>query len=157
MSRDEQRVNSVRWRSGWVVLPYEVFSQNCPPLMVFPAAEDFQIAPRKTLADEAALSREGNGGLVPRLDIGFQAVELQFAESMTEYELHTFVHQSSACVRQKAVIPEKSILERPTNHVVHIDDPNKLTGLAVDDQKTSMRSRQGSLHIIGKCLWGGRR
>ena len=125
--------------------------------MVSPAPTDFQIAARKALPDEAALSHQSKGGLVRWLNIGFYAVEPQFAKSVPEHELHAFVHQALPRMRQKAVIPEKGTVEATTNQVAHIDDPHEIPGVPVEDQKAPMGFRDGALRIAGKGLRGGGR
>ena len=125
--------------------------------MVFPAATDFQVAARKTLSDEAALSHQSKGGLVYWLNIGFYAVEFQFAESVHEHELHALAHQALPRMGQKTVIPKKGAVEATTNQVVHIDDPDEIAGVPVNDQKAPMGFRDGVFRIAGKGLWGGGR
>src|SRR5579883_2644342 len=76
---------------------------------------------------------------------------------MPEHELHPLVHQAAARVRQKAVVAQKSALEGASNHVVQVDDPHEVAGLAVDDQKTPVGFGGGTLHITRKGLRRGRR
>ena len=100
--------------------------------MVLPATKNFQIAPRKPLSDKAALSRQSDRGPVSWLNIGFQAVEFQFAESMTEHELQALVHQAASGMRQETVIPKKGISEGATNQVVEIDHSNQGAAATLD-------------------------
>ncbi len=70
----------------------EIFGQQGPALMVSPATTYFQIAARKALPDEAAFSHQRKGGLIGRLNIGFDTVQPEFTEGVPEHELHALVH-----------------------------------------------------------------
>jgi hypothetical protein len=75
------------------------------------------------------------------LYVGFKPVEPELAEGVTEHELHPLVHQAFACIGQKAVVPQKRIVEGTPNQVVQIDDPNHISGVAVNDKKAPMGLR----------------
>ncbi len=76
---------------------------------------------------------------------------------MPEHQPHPFVHEALARTRQEAVIPQKSALKGTADKIVYIDDPDDITGQAMDDKEAAMRVRRDACQIAAKCLGGVRR
>ncbi len=122
--------------------------------MVPPSAMYFQKAARQAFPDESAFLREGDGSVIGRLDIGFQAVEFELPEGVFQHQKHSLAHQALAGIRRKGVITERRALESSANHVVDIDDAGKVTRTAMDHQESVMAVRGIAMQIIVKFLAG---
>ena len=70
----------------------KVSRQQRPALVVPPAAVDLEVARREALALESKALHQADGSLVAGLDVGFQAVQPQFTESMLDGQLQPFFH-----------------------------------------------------------------
>ena len=75
---------------------------------------------------ETAPSDKGQRGMVPRLNIGFETVQLEFVECVTQDELHPLHHQALPCVRHEGVVTEECVLESTTDQVAKVDDANQI-------------------------------
>ena len=64
--------------------------------MVPPATADFHQTTRKAFPDKSALLYEGNRGAVVGLNVGFDAVKLEFLKGVLQHQLQALTHQYPA-------------------------------------------------------------
>ena len=127
----------IKVKKIWEVFGGElhVFGQDGPAFMIPPTAVDLQIAARESFPHKPATSRQPEGGVIFRLNVGFQTVEFELLKGAPQNEPHPLAHQSSSGVGCKGVIAQKRALQRPGNNVIQMNRPDQVTRLVQNNQK----------------------
>lgn len=101
--------------------------EDCPALMISPTAPDLQIALGVSFFGEAARTNQCNGREVPRLDVCFEAMQLQFGEGLSDQEPQSFLHQSLALTACEGVETEVCTPEQSSDDIRDFDESDELT------------------------------
>jgi len=115
--------------------------------MILPAPIHFQIMAREAFTHKTATSRQPDGGMVTRLDVGFHTMESEFSKGVFQNKLNSFAHQSFPRVGRKGVVANIRPLEQSANDIAQVDDPDNLVRLTMHNQKSSVRIRSRAPHI----------
>ena len=125
--------------------------------MVGPLAVDLKITPGKPFPQEAAAFYQGNGCGIAGLDIGFQPMELEAAEGITDGQLHPFEHQALARVLGHCIVTQKSTLKGAPNDMVKVDHSDDCPGATEANQVAIVIRDPQSLEVSRERRRGPRR
>ena len=107
---------------GKSLLPFPILPGNRPPLVVAPAAADFQVAGGKSLELESTPLHQPDRRRVPRLDVRLHPVKLDLQEYMPEKTTHPLAHIPLPGMLGRSVITQVGALKTAPDNFVHIED-----------------------------------
>ena len=125
----------------------EIPSADGPSLVIFLPAGNLQVALRITFATEITALHERDGRIVVRLNVCFDAVELQLPNHFAQDQPQTLSHQTLPGIIGKRVKAGERALKWPANDVADIDDSHQAIACAMHDKKAAMVVRRAALHM----------
>ena len=140
--------NIARLRPLWS----KIFNQQSPSFVISPLSAHLQHSPRQTLAHKPAAPDKRNRCRVSRLNIRFEAMQLQRSKSIFQHQPHPFAHQTLSGVWRKSVIPQRTALECPTNNLIDIDHSHNRARASPNEQKSEIPIRGKPFQIGRKFL-----
>ncbi len=75
---------------------------------------------------------------------------------MLKHQAHPLMHQPLARMRMESVIAERRALKSSANHVVDIDDADKITRDTMDNQEAVVTVKAKGVQILPKLRFGSR-
>lgn len=103
----------------------ELLHPERPTLVIAPVAVDEEVPGRVPLPLEPDSPGQGQGALVPGLDIGLHAVQAEVGEGDPDHRPQSLGHQPPALVAGEGAVPEVGGLEGAPHDVAHAHVPDQ--------------------------------
>src|SRR5215472_8876417 len=111
-----------------------VLGQHRPPLVIAPLAVDEQVPGRKTFPLETKPADEAERRLIAWLDVGFQPVQAEAGEGVSDDGSQPGRHQPTSRMGLEPGIAEVARSKRGANDVVDVDVADEAAADSVPDQ-----------------------
>jgi hypothetical protein len=123
--------------------------------MIAPAASNFEVAWGVALFGKPVRLDQRDRGCIARLDIGLQAVELEFAEGVAYGSAQPFVHETPPLKTSECVETEIAAAEHAQHNVCNVDDPNNAVAFALAHEKRTVFRPRHTLDEASKLIGRG--
>src|SRR5580658_462394 len=121
--------------------------QNRPSFVIPPAATDLQVTRRVPFELESAITSQRDGGPIPRLDVGFEAMQFQRSEGLGRDGLQTRTHEATPLLPRECVVAEIAAAERTHDDIGQVDDAGDRAGVATAHQIGVIGRLGHALHV----------
>src|SRR3954447_14324713 len=101
-----------------------------PAFMIAPATPDLEVALGEALVDESGPFGERDRCRIPRLDVGFQTVQGERAERLTQDEPERFGHVPLAGEARDPAVTDVTVLEAEAHDLRHVQPAHERAVLA---------------------------
>lgn len=119
--------------------------------MIAPATPDLKIPRRVPLLFEAAGAHQGNRGMICRLDVGFEPMQLQATEGVANECCHSRTHAALLLMARERVIAQIAAQKYSTDDIGQIDDPGQFIRVTPTHQEGMIAGLAQPVQIGAKC------
>src|SRR5262249_50867264 len=125
-----------------------VLRQQCPALVVAPAASNLEVSSRESFATKSQATNKGARRVVARLDVCLYAMEVQLSERPAQRQREPLGHVPTSRMRNKRIVAEIGAPKSAVNDLVDVDHAHELAGCSQDDETSIVRGLLKTAEIL---------